>query len=192
LYQAAWTIGGLYVGFILQARGADFYPRLTAAVTDHPRCNRLVNEQAEVSLLLAGPGIVATLTFAPAVLALLYSGEFFDAVATLRWICMGATLKVITWPMGFIIVAAGRQGIFFWTEVAYTVVYLGMSWVLVGWVGVDGAGIAFFGSYVFHAFLIYPIVRQLTGFRSRVLAGMLSEDRVPRLIRRVLLWRRRV
>ena len=25
-YQAAWTLGGLYVGFILQAMGADFYP----------------------------------------------------------------------------------------------------------------------------------------------------------------------
>lgn len=28
-YQSAWTLGGLYVGFILQAMGADFYPRLT-------------------------------------------------------------------------------------------------------------------------------------------------------------------
>ena len=26
-YQSAWTLGGLYVGFILQAMGADFYPR---------------------------------------------------------------------------------------------------------------------------------------------------------------------
>ena len=32
LYQSAWTLGGLYVGFILQAMGADFYPRLTASI----------------------------------------------------------------------------------------------------------------------------------------------------------------
>ena len=31
LYQAAWVLGGLYVAFILQAMGADFYPRLTEA-----------------------------------------------------------------------------------------------------------------------------------------------------------------
>jgi antigen flippase len=30
---------------------------------------------------------------------------------------------------------------------------------------VNGAGIAFFGSYVFHAFMIYPIVRRISGFR---------------------------
>ena len=31
LYQCAWAVGGLYVGLILQAMGADFYPRLTAS-----------------------------------------------------------------------------------------------------------------------------------------------------------------
>ena len=25
-YQSAWALGGLYVGIILQAMGADFYP----------------------------------------------------------------------------------------------------------------------------------------------------------------------
>src|SRR5690348_9125671 len=59
LYQSAWTLGGLYVGFILQAMGADFYPRLTAVANDNAECNRLVNEQARVGLLLAGPGVIA-------------------------------------------------------------------------------------------------------------------------------------
>ena len=31
--------------------------------------------------------------------------------------------------------------------------------------GLNGAGIAFFASYVFHWLLIYPIVRRLSGFR---------------------------
>jgi PST family polysaccharide transporter len=61
LYQAAWTLGGLYVGLVLQAMGADFYPRLTAVAQDNTACNRMVNEQAEVTLLLACPGILATL-----------------------------------------------------------------------------------------------------------------------------------
>ena len=55
LYQSAWGLGGLYIGFILQAMGTDFYPRLTAIANDNTECNRLVNEQAHVSLLLAGP-----------------------------------------------------------------------------------------------------------------------------------------
>jgi PST family polysaccharide transporter len=45
LYQSAWRLGGLYVAFILQAMGADFYARLTACVANRQECNRLVNEQ---------------------------------------------------------------------------------------------------------------------------------------------------
>jgi PST family polysaccharide transporter len=164
-YQSAWTLGGLYVGFILQAMAADFYPRLTASANDNSACNRLVNEQARVGLLLAGPGVIATLAFAPVVIALLYSAKFGPAVGILRWVCLGATLQVITWPMGFIIMAKGRSGLLVLCELAWGFVSLGLAWICVTSFGLNGAGIAFFGSYIFHAFLIYPIVHRLSGFR---------------------------
>jgi enterobacterial common antigen flippase len=164
-YSAAWTLGGLYVGIILQAMGADFYPRLVGAVTDHPRCNRLVNEQTRISLLLAGPGVIATLTFAFLVITIFYSANFAGAVEVLRWFCLGIALRVITWPIGFIIVAKNQRSIFLGTEVAWTVVNVGLTWLCVGAFGLNGAGIAFFASYVFHALMIYPIVHKLTGFR---------------------------
>ena len=164
-YQSAWTLGGLYVGFILQAMGADFYPRLTAVAKDNVLCNRIVNEQTQVSLLLAGPGVIATLTFASLVISLLYSPEFNAAVGILRWTCLGMALRVITWPMGFIILAKGESSFFFWTELAWTVVNVGLSWLCLRYFGLNGAGIALFGSYIFHGFLIYPIVRRLSGFR---------------------------
>jgi PST family polysaccharide transporter len=163
-YQSAWTLGGLYVGFILQAMGADFYPRLTASIHNHEEANRLVNEQTLIGLLLAGPGVLATLTFAPLVITLFYSAKFGGAVVVLRWICLGAMLQVISWPMGFIVVAKGRQGWFFFSELCWTVVAIALAWVCLRAYGVNGAGIAFFGSYVFHLFLTYPIARWLSGF----------------------------
>jgi PST family polysaccharide transporter len=168
LYQCAWTLGGLYVGIILQAMGADFYPRLTASVNNNKECNRLVNEQTLVGLLVAGPGVLATLSFAPLVISLLYSAKFGAAVGILRWICLGATLQVITWPMGFIVVAKGKQGLFILSELCWTIVAVGLAWFCVKRYGVEGAGISFFGSYVFHGVLTYPIAFHLTGFRWSV------------------------
>ena len=102
LYQSAWTLGGLYIGFILDAMGADFYPRLTAVATDDRECTRLVNEQTEIGLLLAGPGVLGTLTFAPLVMTLFYTAEFSGAVEPLRWICLGMAalrgLRSLRWP----------------------------------------------------------------------------------------------
>ncbi len=165
LYQSAWTLGGLYVAFILQAMGADFYPRLTGKIQDHQTANRLVNEQTTVGILLAGPGVIATLTFASVCVAVLYSSKFGGSVPILRWMCLGATLQVISWPMGFIIVAKGKQGLFLFSEIAWAVVSLMLAWLGVRYFGVAGTGMAFFGSYVFHAFMSYAIARHLTGLR---------------------------
>jgi PST family polysaccharide transporter len=165
LYQAAWVLGGLYVGFVFQAMGTDFYPRLVAVVQNRARCNQLVNEQAHVSLLLAGPGLIATMSFAPVVVWLFYSGDFEASVEVLRWICMGMALRVVTWPIGFIIVAQNRQVVFFATELAWAVVSVALAWLCIGRFGLAGAGIAFFASYAFHGCMIYPLVRWASGFR---------------------------
>jgi PST family polysaccharide transporter len=165
LYQAAWTLGGLYIGFILQAMGTDFYPRLVAVASDDERCNRLVNEQAHVSLLLAAPGVIATLALAPVALKLFYSQSFAEATTVLRWLCLGMSLRVISWPLGFVIVARARQTLYMATEIAWAVVNVGLTWSWISYFGVEGVGMAFFASYVFHCAMIYIILRRMTGFR---------------------------
>lgn len=164
-FQAAWALGGLYIAFILQAMGADFYPRLTAVADNNAECNRLVNEQAEVGLLLAGPGVVATLTFAPLIIQLFYSAEFAAAGEILRWICLGMMLRVACWPMGFILLAKGERGLFFWTELVSNLVFVGMTWLSIGVFGLAGTGVAFFGLYVVYGLGICLVVRRASGFR---------------------------
>jgi PST family polysaccharide transporter len=165
LYQSAWAIGGLYVGVILQAMGTDFYPRLTAVNSNDAECNRLVNEQARVGLLLGGPGVIATLTLAPLVIAFFYSARFAPATELLRWICLGMMLRVVAWPMGYIVVAKGAPLTFFWTEVAATAVHVSLAWVFVTRFGLNGSGAAFLGLYLWQGVLIYIVVRRLSGFR---------------------------
>jgi enterobacterial common antigen flippase len=164
-YQSAWTLGVLYIGFILQAMGADFYPRLTAAIQNHPACNQIVNEQTRVGLLLAGPGVLATMTCAPLIMTLFYSAKFHAATGVLRWICFGTLVQVISWPMGFIVLAKGRQNLFLFSDLAWTIVYLAFAWICIHYMGLSGAGVAFLASYVFHIALTYPIARHLSGFR---------------------------
>jgi enterobacterial common antigen flippase len=176
-YQAAWGMGGLYFGFILQAMGADFYPRLTAVAHRNEECNRLVNEQVEVGLLLAGPGILGTLTFAPAIITIFYSQKFGPAVEILRWICLGMMIRVAAWPMGFILVAKGDGKLFFLTELVANSLQVALIWAGVAYFGLLGTGIAFFALYVFYCAGIYFVVRRRSGFRwsdaNRQLAPLL-------------------
>ena len=74
-------------------------------------------------------------------------------------------LRIIAWPMGYIVLAKGEEAIFFWTEVAATAVHVGLAWLLVSKFGVAGSAAAFFGLYLWHGALIYMFARKLTGFR---------------------------
>jgi len=158
-YQAAWVLSGLYVGFILGAMGTDFYPRLTAVARDNVACNRLVNEQAEVAMLLAVPGILATILFAPAVIQVFYSGEFDPAISLLRWQMLGVLLKVSAWPIGFIILAKGAGKLFMLTETSSNLVSVVLTWLCVKRFGLVAAGVAFLGMYAFCWLIVFLVVR---------------------------------
>jgi enterobacterial common antigen flippase len=164
-FQAASSLSMVYVSFILQAMSTDYYPRLTALAGDNVRCNRSVNEQAEISLLLALPGILATLALAPWVIRIFYSGRFPLAADILAWQIIGALLQVISWPMGFIILAKGRGAVFVWTDAAAYSIYILLAWLGLKFLGLQGVGIAYLGLYAFHWVMIYAVVRRMSGYR---------------------------
>lgn len=174
-FHAAWTISMTYIGFVLTAMGTDYYPRLTAAIHDHEAANRLVNEQTEVALLLAGPVFLVMLTLAPWVIELLYSSQFDDAVTVLRWQILGDILKVASWPMGFIILAAGDGRTFMLTESLATAVFVGLTWVGLPLVGLEATGIAFLGMYVVLLPVVYWLAWRRTAFKFNMFVRTLLQ-----------------
>lgn len=173
-FQAASALSMVYIGFILQAMGTDFYPRLAAASEDDKRCNQLVNEQAEVSMLLGLPGILATIALAPWVIHLFYSGKFGGAAEILCWQAAGMLLRVGSWPMGFIVMAKGRSAVLFWTELAAHSCYAILALVGLRTLGLPGVGMAFLGMYMFHWCMMYVVARKMTGFSWSPMNGRLS------------------
>jgi PST family polysaccharide transporter len=163
LYQAASTLAGLYIDFILQAMARDFYPRLTAT-RGNAECNRMVNEQTEVGLLLATPGILATLSFTPLLLGMFYTPKFAPAADILRWMVLGLLLRVAAWPMLIILPAKGESKLFFWAQFAANAVYAALIFICVRYWGLVGIGVASAGFYLFYAVATFVIVRRLSGF----------------------------
>lgn len=164
-FQASWQISMTYLGFVLTAMGTDYYPRLTASIHDHVTTNRMVNEQTEVALLLGGPVLLAMLGLTPWVIELFYSNRFHDAAGVLRWQVMGDVLKVVSWPLGFILLAAGDGRAFLITESIGFGVFAVLTWVSLPWLGVEAAGVAFLGMYLVYLPLVYWLARHKTGFR---------------------------
>lgn len=164
-FQAAWAISMTYIGFVLSAMGTDYYPRLAASINDHHAVNRMVNEQTEVALLLAGPVFLAMLALAPWVIELLYSTKFNEAAHILRWQILGDVLKVASWPMGYVIIAAGDGRTFMLTESLAISVFAGLVWLGLPIIGVQASGAAFLVMYLVYLPLMYWLAWRRTGFK---------------------------
>ncbi len=163
-FQAAWYISMTYIGFVLGAMATDYYPRLTAAMNDHSQAIKIVNEQAEMSLLLSGPILLSMITFAPWVIHLLYAEDFTPAISILRWQVLGDILKVSSWPMSFILLAQGRSGIFIGTELLWNAVYIGMIIFGIQEKGIIITGVSFWISYIFYYISLILIVLKIINY----------------------------
>lgn len=165
LFQAAWVISMTYIGFVLVAMGTDYYPRLTAVISDHTATIRLVNEQTEIALLLSTPVLLAMLTLAPWVLVLLYSNEFSQAAQILRWQILGDILKIISWPLGFVILASGAGKTFMLVESLAVAMFFSATWIFIDDFGVEATGIGFVFMYTLYLAIVYFLAKYKIGFR---------------------------
>ena len=165
IYQAAWALSGMFAGFIIGAMGTDFYPRLTAAAQDDEQVNRLVNEQTEVGILLALSGLLGTLIFAPWVMRVFYSAKFLPGAELLPWFVLGIFGKVISWPMGFIMVAKGESRWFAASETVSNMLHLSLTIYCMYTFGLWGISLAFALLYAVYTVGVYCIARRLSGFR---------------------------
>jgi enterobacterial common antigen flippase len=164
IYQAALGLSGLFAGFILGAMGADFFPRLTEVVDDHAEVNRVVNEQIEVGILLALPGLMVTLTFAPWLLHLFYSAKFISGAALLPWLVIATFGQVFIWPMGMIQSAKGITKWMYFSRTFANILQLLLTILFVRWYHLTGVAYAFVIATIIHGFVTYGIAYHLSGF----------------------------
>ena len=163
-FQAAWTIGITYLGIVLGAMGVDYFPRLTSAIGTRAEAVRLVNEQTEVALLLCAPTLVVMLGCSPYVIRLLYTAEFEPAAAILRWQLLGDVLKVMSWPLGYAILAAGAGKAYFVAESWGISVFVLGVWICLPVLGVTATGVAYVLYYIAYLPLVWWLARRRIGF----------------------------
>jgi antigen flippase len=165
IYQAAWALSGMFAGFILGAMGADFYPRLTGVIHDKALAVRTVNEQTEIGILLALPGLLGTLAFAPWMMEIFYTKRFLPGAELLPWMVLGVFGRVLSWPMGFIQLAKGASRWFLATETLFAGIHAMLMLWLVSRYGAVGAAYAFAITYGLYTLGMLWVGNILIGFR---------------------------
>lgn len=174
-FAAAWGITMTYVGFLLTAMGADYYPRLTEVIKDRAAATRLMNDQVQLALAIGGPVLLLLIGSAPWVIALLYSPEFKPAATLLQWQTVGNVFKLASWPLGFAIIASARGKTFLLVQLNFNAFFLLMLWPTLAEFGIAAAGPSFAIAYMIHFAVLNILVYHLNGFHWQALSlGLLS------------------
>ena len=189
LFTAAWLISQNYIGFLYAALTMDYYPRLTAAISQRGQASRIINEQMEIGLLFAAPLFIGMMALAPYALWLLYSEEFVQATDTLRWFILGDILKTAAHPLGFALLAASAGRSYLGLRIFGIAIFVLAAALLIPAMGISGAGVAYLIMYLLYLPLVFVLVRLRTQFLpSRTVAVLFGAVVLGVIAITVLSW----
>jgi len=157
LYNAGFAIIGSYVGLIFTAMGTDYYPRLSGIAQDNVKAKELMNQQAEIALLIIGPILCIFLIFANWAVILLYSTKFTPINGMIQWSALGMYFKAASFPIGYIFLAKGASKVFFCSELAANIYILLLNMLGYKLFNLSGLGISFMMGYFLVLIQVYLI-----------------------------------
>tara|TARA_B100000787_G_C16198685_1_gene302923 strand:+ start:1588 stop:3066 length:1479 start_codon:yes stop_codon:yes gene_type:complete len=159
LYTAGFAIINTYAGLIFSAMGSDYYPRLSEVSHNNKLCKQVVNQQAEIMILIIAPILITFLVFINWVVILLYSKQFISLTGMLYWAALGMFFKAASWSIGFIFLAKGTAKLFFLNELISNIYLLGLNFMGYYYGGLTGLGVSFLISYILHFIQMYAVTK---------------------------------
>lgn len=159
LYSAGFAIINTYVGMVFTAMGTDYYPRLSAVAHSNEKSKEVINQQAEIAILILAPVILVFLVFINWVVIILYSTKFIPINDMILYAALGMFFKAASWSMAFIFLAKGASKIFFWNELITNVYLLALNLLGYKYFGLLGLGISFMTAYFLYVIQLFFVSR---------------------------------
>jgi O-antigen/teichoic acid export membrane protein len=150
LYNAGFAIINTYVGMVFAAMVTDYFPRLSGIVQDASKAKAVINQQAEVALLILAPILTVFLIFIKWIVLILYSSRFLPVDSMIHWAALGIFFKAASWPIAYLIIAKGDSKLFFYSELTVNIYTLGLNILGYQLKGLEGLGISFFVGYLLY------------------------------------------
>jgi len=174
LYNAGLAIVDGYVGMVFTAMATDYYPRLAGVIQDEIKWKQLVNEQAELILIILSIVLVLLISTTPILIRVLLSKEFLAAKDFIFWSVLAIPLKGLVWVVGFVILAKGDNKLFLTVEIIANLIVLAFNLFFYKYYGLDGLGISMLISYSLSIVFMLYILKSKYSFQfSRVVFGLL-------------------
>jgi len=165
LYSAGWSIILQSTDLVFAAMATDYFPRLSEINKEDSKIAIMVNQQAEMALIILAPILVLLISAMPLIIRLLYAPSFLPVVVFANWMVLGIILKGLVWSIGFIFPAKGDLKSFGIIEI--TAIVFNLTTNVIGYklYGLEGLGISFIVDYIFGLLLTLFFAKKKYGFK---------------------------
>ncbi len=151
LYHSGFLILNSYLGIIFSIMSLDYFPNLSANISNNQKARSIVNRQLVFGFSLILPLICIFLLLNPILIQLLFSKKFALIEGMLAFAVLGTLFKLIGWSQAYIILSKGDNRIYFWNELTGVIITLLISFAGYYWNGIDGLGIAYTVGFIYYA-----------------------------------------
>lgn len=165
LFQAGMSITAISIDMVYNAMAGDFYPRLSAICDNKEQAEKLINQQAEMAVLLTTPIIIGMLIFAPLLIRIFLSSEFLSIQTFISWIFIAVAFRPVSYTIYYLLLAKGNTKSCFMFAVVINsslLLFYPLGYTLLG---LKGLGIGYLLMMVIYAIAIVWYVHKTYNVR---------------------------
>ena len=159
-WEAMNRISNMYLTVITTSFSVYYLPRLSE-LTDRLELRREIfcSYKVIIPCLLCGFALIYILRFV--VIRLLFTPEFLPMQELFIWQLMGDFFKITSWLLAYLMVAKAMAKWFIGTEVLFSFLYVGLSFLFMRNNGVVGITQAYLVNYILYTIMMFYLFRKL-------------------------------
>ena len=156
-------MSGQSIIVITDSIGTYSLPNLSSLKSPEDFHNEL-NQILRLAIILATPAILAFFILKEFVITLFYSSEFLEATQLIGIQLFGEFFKAVGWSMGIALLPLKRLKAILTIDVAWSLLYVGLSYVALDRFGLLGAVVAYLICYMLHVTANYLYLKKIINF----------------------------
>ena len=164
-WEAMNRLSNMYLMVITSSFGVYYLPRLSELKENHELRHEIYKAYKVIlPLLCAGFAVIYFLRML--IIKILFTPEFYPMQQLFIWQLGGDLFKISSWLVAFLMVAKSMTKAFISTEILFSALFVGLSFVFIHFNGVVGITQAYMINFAIYTITMFVIFRKIMFGRS--------------------------
>ena len=145
-WQASWKISEIYLMLMTTTLSVYYLPRL-AEIRTAPELKTEIIKVYRFVMPIVVAGAVVIFLLRDSIIRTLFTPEFLPMRELFPWQLAGDVIKIGSWILAYILLGRAMVKVFVVTEIAFSILFVLLTWLLVGVFGLLGVAMAYAINY---------------------------------------------